>query len=152
MLRFIASAILLAFCATFTAAAEPVTLPDHLTIGYESEDQVDASLPSCMEFVKSVTEWDAKETEDAAGQVCEARQRHIDAYKAMQQKYRATMPRLESDTRIDGAAAVRHFQMMVKDCIAYKLSSTTGGHNIAIDIIPNAIAAQCLEMGSRLLD
>ena len=33
----------------------------------------------------------------------------------------------------------------------YKLGLNPGGHNIAIDIIPNEIAADCLTVGTKLL-
>ena len=41
---------------------------------------------------------------------------------------------------------------MVKACIDHKSGLTPGGHNITIDIIPNDIAARCLEMGRKVLD
>ncbi len=41
---------------------------------------------------------------------------------------------------------------MVKECIDHKSGITTGGHNIGIDIIPNHIAASCLDWGRRMLE
>ena len=39
-----------------------------------------------------------------------------------------------------------------KACIDHKSGLTPGGHNISTDIIPNDIAARCLDLGRRMLD
>ncbi len=44
------------------------------------------------------------------------------------------------------------FQAMIKACIDHKSNVTTGGHNIMIDVIPNDIAARCLDFGRTMLD
>ena len=41
---------------------------------------------------------------------------------------------------------------MVKGCIDMKWALSTGGHNIGIDMIPNSIAAECLDMGRERIE
>lgn len=40
---------------------------------------------------------------------------------------------------------------MVKSCIEHKWTITTGGHNIGIDMVPNAIDSDCLDIGRALI-
>jgi hypothetical protein len=40
---------------------------------------------------------------------------------------------------------------MIKACIDHKWGLTTGGHNIRLDMIPNEIDADCLEIGRGLI-
>jgi hypothetical protein len=133
------------------ARAQEGTLPDRLTFGYAEEGKIDASPAACDAFVKYMVEWDEPEMKRAIKDVCTARKRHVDAYEAVQRAYAALRNNL-FDVRIEAAVAILHFQSMVKACIDHKLGLTPGGHNIGIDIIPNEIAAQCLNLGARLLN
>jgi hypothetical protein len=88
----------------------------------------------------------------AVRDVCAARKAHVDAYAAIQKSYKTLVTQIRDDTRLEQAASVRAIQTMVKACIDHKSGLTPGGHNIAIDIIPNDIAARCLEIGRKMLD
>jgi hypothetical protein len=83
--------------------------------------------------------------------VCSYRKRHVDAYAGLQAAYEAFRRTVTSQTRLDGAAAARHLAAVVKNCIDMKWALSTGGHNIGIDMIPNAIASECLDLGRDLL-
>jgi uncharacterized protein len=133
--------------AKFTAADRA-----GLKVGYDDEGKVDASAASCLAFVKETTEWSEAETRSAAQKVCEARKRHVDAYAKLQASYRAWLSVFSEDRRIDYVEAAKHMTTLVKACIDHKMNLTTGGHNIAIDIIPNEITATCLVQGARMLD
>jgi hypothetical protein len=141
-----------AFGGAVAAQDEDTRAPEKLVIGYEEEGKVDASPKACLAFVKETVEWEAKEMEDAAQSVCAARKRHVDAYGSMQRAYAKFAKTFNEDTRLDVATSVKSFEALVKSCIDYKFNLTTGGHNIAIDIIPNTIAADCLTMGTGLLE
>ena len=83
---------------------------------------------------------------------CPAFPPHVAAYAAIRKSYRALAKQIGEDNRLDTAAAVTSFGAMVKACIDHKSNVTTGGHNIMIDVIPNDIAARCLDMGRKMLD
>lgn len=150
MLR--ASMILVLLCVAAVSHVSAGDLPSKLVIGYDQEGQIDASAAACEAAVRDVVEWSDAEVKEATATVCKARQAHIAAYAALQQSYKRFAKVFGEDTRLDTAAAVEHFQHMLKACIDHKSSITTGGHNIAIDIIPNDIAANCLDWGRRMLD
>lgn len=146
---------LVLFAALLVAAANHAAagdLPGKLTIGYEGEGEVDASPAACLATVKELVEWTAAEEKEAANTVCAARQRHVDAYAALQKSYNHFAKVFGEDTRLSTGAAVEHFQQMVKACIEHKSNITTGGHNIGTDIIPNDIATNCLDWGRRMMD
>lgn len=145
----IAFAVLVA-AAVPASAQEP--LPDHLTFGYEDEGKVDASQAACEAYIKDAVEWPEAETKQAIEDVCGARQWHVEAYAAIRKSYKALAKQIGEDNRLDQAKAVKGIEAMVKACIDHKTGLTTGGHNIAIDIIPNEIAARCLEIGRGMLD
>jgi hypothetical protein len=126
-------------------------LPDRLTIGYDNEGQIDASMPACLAAVKEVTEWDAAMTDKGARDVCAARRRHVEAYAALQSNYLTFVKAYSVDRRLNLVEAVANFKVLVKACMDHKFALTTGGHNIMIDIIENDIATQCLTLGSNLL-
>jgi len=133
-------------------AQENAALPDHLTFGYEEEGKVDATQAGCEAFVKDMVEWSEPEMKKAIADVCGARKRHVDAYAAIQKSYKALVTQIREDPRLEQASSVKGLETMVKACIDHKTGLTPGGHNIAIDIIPNDIAAECLTMGKHLLD
>ena len=147
----IALAVLLAAWLT-VAAEDHQPLPDKLTFGYEDEGKVDASPTGCAGYVKENVEWPEPEMSNAIKDVCGARQRHVEAYAAIQKSYKALVAQIREDSRLEQAASVRAIQSMVKACIDHKSGLTPGGHNITIDIIPNDIAARCLEIGRKVLD
>jgi hypothetical protein len=41
---------------------------------------------------------------------------------------------------------------MIKGCIDMKWALSTGSHNIGIDMMPNAIAAECLDVGRGAIE
>ena len=127
-------------------------LPDHLTFGYDDEGKIDATPAACEAAAREMVEWSEEETKKAVKAVCAARQRHVDAYAAIQQSYKALAKHIEADHRLDPAASVTSFEAMIKACIDHKSNINTGGHNIYIDIIPNTVAAACLKLGKDLLD
>lgn len=143
---------LLALYVAATLSALAGDLPEQLTFGYEYEGEIDVSPAACEATVREVVEWSEDDVKRAVKEVCAARQAHVDAYAALQQSYKNFSKAFGEDTRLDTAAAVDHFQRMIKACIDHKTGITTGGHNITIDIIPNQIAARCLAMGKGVLD
>ncbi len=147
----IALAIMLA--ATLPGFAEErQPMPDKLAFGYDEEGKVDASQAGCEGYVKENVEWPEPEMADAIKDVCGARKRHVEAYAAIQKSYKTLAKKIGDDTRLDKAAAVTSFEAMIKACIDHKSNMTTGGHNIMIDVIPNDIAARCLDLGRAMLD
>lgn len=99
-----------------------------------------------------MVEWSDEDVKRATADVCAARKAHVDAYAALQQSYKDFAKTFGQDTRLNTGEAVVHFQQLVKECVDHKTSITTCGHNIAIDIIPNQIASECLALGKRPLD
>lgn len=150
-LRNAALAGLVVVVAAGTARAQMATVPQQLTIGYEHEGTIDAKPQACLAFVKEITEWDKAQTEKGAKDVCAARQRHVEAYNALQANYRSFVKAFSADRRLNLPEAVESFKTLVKACIDHKFGLTTGGHNIMIDIIENDIATSCLTLGSNLL-
>jgi hypothetical protein len=147
----IALAIMLA--ATLPAFAEDrQPMPDQLTFGYDEEGKVDASPAGCEGYVKENVEWPEPEMSNAIKDVCGARKRHVEAYAAIQKSYKALAKQIGDDNRLDTTGAVTSFEAMIKACIDHKSNVTTGGHNIMVDVIPNDIAARCLDMGRAMLD
>lgn len=149
--RNIAFALCLAGMVAGGAQAEEGALPPTLTIGYEHEGQIDASHKACLALVKEITEWDAAQTEKGAKTVCAARQRHVEAYNALQANYRNFVKAFSVDRRLSVPDSIKAFKTLVKACIDHKFGLTTGGHNIMIDVIENDIVASCLTLGSNLL-
>jgi hypothetical protein len=138
MLRIPAITLAFALAAgAFGPAGAVYIVPERLAFGYADEGKIDASPAACDAFVRSSVEWDAAQMQQAI------------------QKAYAGLRNDLFDVRIEGAASVMHFQSMVKACIDHKLGLQLGlapvGHNIAIDIIPNEIAAECLTHGTKLL-
>ena len=127
-------------------------MPTTLVIGYDDEGKVDASTDACRAFVKDTVEWEKAEEDNAVADVCAYRRKHVEAYKAFQTAYGALRGVLQEATRFDGPAAARAMAAVVKNCIDYQWALSTGGHNIGIDMIPNAIATQCLDLGRGLLE
>jgi hypothetical protein len=70
----------------------------------------------------------------------------------VQKSYKALVAAIGGDHRLDAPAAAKNFSTMVKACIDYKSNLTSGGHNVMTDIIPNAIAADCLTAGKKMID
>ena len=138
-----------AFLATVAHAEDAP--PDRLTIGYENEGKIDASYKGCLAFVKETTSWSKTQTEEGAKLVCAARKRHVDAYETLQRNYGILMKDLAKDVRLYPADAASNLKILVKACIDHKLSLTTGGHNIMIDVIENDIDGKCLALASNLL-
>jgi hypothetical protein len=144
--------LLAPLCVVAAATASAGDLPEKLTFGYEYEGEVDASPKACEATVREVVEWSEEEVKRGTADVCAARKAHVDAYAALQQSYKEFAKTFGQDTRLNTGEAVAHFQQLVKECIDHKTGITTGGHNIALDIIPNQIASECLALGKRLLD
>ena len=130
---------------------ENAPMPHTLVIGYEDEGKVDASEKSCRAFVVDMVEWEKAEMEQAVKDVCAYRQKHIDAYARLQAAYTDFRAVLSEQTRFDGAAAARHVAGLIKNCMDMKWALSTGGHNIGTDMIPQAIATECLDLGHDIL-
>jgi hypothetical protein len=127
-------------------------LPDQLNFGYEEEGKIDASPAGCEAFVKEVVEWSEAEMQRGIREVCAARKQHVEAYAAIQKSYKLLAAQVREETRLEQAASVKAIEAMVKACIDHKSGLTPGGHNISADIIPNDIAARCLDIGRKVLD
>ena len=147
-----ALAIIMLAVLPIAFAQDSAPMPDKLTFGYDEEGKVDASPAGCEGYVKENVEWPEPEMSNAIKDVCGARKRHVEAYAAIQKSYKALAKQIGDDNRLDTAAAVTSFQAMIKACIDHKSNVTTGGHNIMIDVIPNDIAARCLDFGRKMLD
>jgi hypothetical protein len=152
MIRISVAALLAVVLAAASPAGAQEPMPPTLVFGYENEGKIDASDAACEAFVKDMVEWSEAETKRAINDVCAARRRHIEAYAAIQKSYKALVAQVHEDTRLEQARSVEAIRTMVKACIDHKSGLTPGGHNIAIDIIPNDIATRCLEIGKNLLD
>src|SRR5665647_475544 len=152
-MRILFTAALVGFLAFQLSqiAHTEATLPDGLTIGYDSEGKVAASAQACMAHVNDMTQWDKAATEKGARDVCAARKHHVEAYAALQNNYKTFVKVFSADRRLNLSKAVSDFKILVNACMNHKFGLTTGGHNIMIDIIENDIAAQCLSLGSNLL-
>ncbi len=88
LLRTLLSILAVTSVLSVGVLAEP-TVPEHVRIGYDGEGTVDASTASCEAFVREVVYWDEAEIKRAIKEVCDARRRHIEAYEALQENYRA---------------------------------------------------------------
>ena len=151
--------LLLSFVALLPAYAQEdgairtdaPAMPETLVIGYDQEGHVDAAEASCRAFVTEVVEWEKAETDQAVRDVCAARQKHLDAYAAFQSAYATFRRALQKQVRFDGGAAAKALATLVKSCIDMKWALSTGGHNVRIDMVPNEIAAGCLDMGRELV-
>lgn len=151
--RLLALACSLSLLVTASAHADDnASMPRTLVIGYEEEGKVDPSAASCREFVNETIEWEKAEMEQAIKDVCAHRREHVDAYEALQTAYSAFRAVLQEQIRFDGPEAARSIAAIVKNCIDFKWALSTGGHNIGMDMMPNVIAASCLEMGRELLE
>jgi hypothetical protein len=122
-----------------------------LIIGYENEGKVDGSVATCTAYVKDEVEWSKADMDRGIRNVCAARNRHIAAYRAVQENYWRFVQALGDDTRLDISAAIANLKVLIKACIDHKFNLTTGGHNIGIDITQNEIAASCLDIGANIL-
>lgn len=149
MFRLIVALLLIPLASPLFA--EDAQMPATLVIGYDEEGKVDASEAGCRAFVQEVVEWEKAELDRAVRDVCAVRKRHAEAYAALQAAYAAFRTELAENTRFDGSAAAAHLSQMVKSCIEHKWAITRGGHNIGIDMVPNAIDADCLDIGRALI-
>lgn len=159
MIRLITPALLALFLTLSPAIAQEddgtradaPPMPETLVIGYDQEGHVDPTEASCRVFVTEMVEWEKAEMDQAVRDVCAFRQKHADAYKAFQAAYGEFRSALQKQIRFDGGAAAQALAHMVKSCIDMKWALSTGGHNVGIDMVPNEIAATCLEMGRQTL-
>ena len=147
----LAIAALSSLAAAGVAVGERAPPSETLVVGYENEGKIDASHKACVAHVKEVTEWSEADTQRGAREVCAARRKHIEAYAALQARYRAFIRALTFDRRLDWDEGAATVPTLVKTCMTHKFSLTTGGHNIRIDIINNEITASCLTLVSNLL-
>lgn len=153
MLRTLAAAAAgLALLSVAASAQDPGPMPPTLVIGYEDEGKIDASPAACRAFVTDMVEWSKPEEDQAVKDVCSYRRKHIDAYESLQAAYSRFRAALSEQTRFDGAEAARHAAALIKNCIDMKWALSTGGHNIGTDMVPNSIAAECLDLGRTLIE
>lgn len=148
----LAIAVSVPLCAARAADGDNADMPETLIIGYDEEGKVDPSEASCRAFVTETVEWDKAETDQAVKDVCQHRQQHVDAYESIQSAYVIFRGVLQEQTRFEGAKAATSVAALVKNCIDFKWALSTGGHNIGIDMMPNAIATQCLDMGRAMIE
>jgi uncharacterized protein len=125
---------------------------ERLTIGYDDEGKIDATIEGCTKYVKEGTRWDQAAIEKGAHEVCVARKHHVEAYELLQKGFQILMVNMAADRRLDRKEATEHLRMFIKSCMDYKVQLTTGGHNIGIDIIANETAAVCLRETAAMLD
>lgn len=157
VIRSVAALAALYLVSTLAAPAlraedSNAAMPQTLVVGYDEEGKIDASVRACRAFVVDTVEWDAAATEQAVRDVCAYRQKHVEAYGAFQAAYAGLRDVLQEQVRFEGMAAARHLAGVVKSCIDLKWSLSTGGHNIGLDMVPNAIAAECLVLGRELAE
>jgi hypothetical protein len=137
-----------------TGAVEPA-LPGKLKFGYEGEGKVDASPEACLAFAKEFEGSHGagpEEIKAQADEVCVSRKRHADAYAALQDSYRKMVEAVDGDGAIHSGEAVRAFEGMIAACVKHKQGLVTPGKQTVVDMIPNEIAARCLDLGKNLLD
>lgn len=127
-------------------------VPERLTFGYDGEGKIDATPAACLAYAKDFEGSHGSDAKTAAKEVCDARQRHIDAYAAVQKSYRKMVAAIGGDGGIHAANAAGAFQTMIAACIDHKTGLVTPGRQEMTDIIPNEIATRCLELGQRVLD
>ena len=123
-----------------------------LIIGYPNEGKVDATLDRCSKTVTSMTAWSGSDLKEGIAKVCAARNRHLAAYERLQSDYRLFAATVTTDRRLNLTVSANHLKAFIKSCMDQKFAITTGGHNILLDIIPNEIAADCLNLGAELLE
>lgn len=150
MFRPLVLLALVPLLATPAAAGED-QMPETLVVGYDEEGKVDASDAACRAFVAAMVDWGKPEVDQAVVDVCAVRKRHVESYAALQDAYKAFRAELADNVRLDGASAAKHLSLMIKACIDHKWGLTTGGHNIRLDMIPNAVDADCLDIGRDLI-
>jgi hypothetical protein len=151
LLHKVAVAALLSIAVVGGARSEDAPVPQQLTLGYDHEGKIDDSPPACLALVKEITQWDKAQSEKGAKDVCAARKRHVNAYKALQATYKDFVKAFSVDRRLNLPGSVAAFKTLFKACMDHKQGLTTGGHNIMIDIIENDIATACLVLGNNLL-
>jgi len=150
-LRNVALAAFLCIAIADVARGEEAPVSQQLALGYDNEGKIDDSPQACLALVREITEWDKAQTERGAKDVCAARKRHVDAYKALQATYKDFVKTFSVDRRLNLPGSVAAFKTLFKACLDQKFGLTTGGHNIMIDIINNDITTACLVLGNNLL-
>ena len=143
--------MLLVGAASQVQALEDAGAPKTLTIGYEGEGKVDASPATCMTIAQDV-EGSRGGVKEAANEICEARQHHIDAYNAMQDSYRKLIAAATDDGGLHPAQAAAGLKAMVKACIDHKFGLVETGRRSVIVMMPDEVAASCLELGRKIVD
>ena len=145
--------LLVAALSGLGAAHAQSVAPDRLTIGYDNEGKIDATPHGCAAFIdEAMSGSSAKEKRQFSAQVCAARQRHVAAYDALQNNYKALAALINKDHRLRADEAVDNLKSFVKSCIDHKFAmSASGGHNYRADIIPNEMAAACLTIAANMV-
>ena len=133
---------------TSNSQAQPQS--QSLSIGFSGEGRVDPRSEACVAAAKELGRGQEKLNEDSQA-ICFARNRHAAAYERFQSAYKQFITVVRNDNKLRSDAAVDQLKTFIKSCVAHKLQITTGGHNINIDIIPNNIAADCLDVGTNLI-
>jgi len=123
-----------------------------LVIGYPNEGKVDATPDGCSKAVADMTSWKGDDLKQGVMRVCAARTAHVSAYNRLQSDYERFASAISSDGRLNLATSVDQLKIYIKSCMDHQFSTTSGGHNILIDVIPNVIAADCLNRGAELLE
>jgi hypothetical protein len=145
------ASMLLVGAASQVQALEDAGAPKTLTIGYEGEGKVDASPATCMAIAQEV-EGSRGGIKEAAEEICQSRQHHIDAYNAMQDSYRKLITAATDDGGLHPVQAAEGLKAMMNACIDHKFGLVNHGHRSMLLILPDEIAASCLELGRKIVD
>jgi hypothetical protein len=143
--------MLLVGAASQVQALEDAGAPKTLTIGYEGEGKVDASPATCMAIAQDV-EAGRDGIKEAATEICQSRQRHIDAYNAMQQSYQKLLKAVDDTGSLHPAQAAQGLKTMIHACIDHKFGLVETGRRSVIVMMPDEVAASCLDLGRKIVD
>jgi hypothetical protein len=101
----IALLLVVPFCLGARPAHAQTVVPERLAIGYDNEGNVDASERACRAYLEEVTQWDQREIERGARDVCVARKRHANARRANASKVLGVMTRDTQRSRVTNGTA-----------------------------------------------
>lgn len=122
-----------------------------LKLGIDGEGTVDARPASCRQFVRETMTADEPTLRELEAQICKARMDNNTAYNEFQRIYREFLASVGEDRRLNMDHAAEHIREIVKDCIDFRWAITSGARNVNMDIIPNLISTECLNLASQLL-
>jgi hypothetical protein len=101
---------------------------DNLIVDYENEGKIDGSMASCIAD-GTVPGRNSVENERFARLLCDARNRHIEAYQGLQSAYRRFLHVISQDSgarRMNVPISIAHLRVMIKSCIEHKQEIALG--------------------------